>query len=81
METLIKETNKELVNAAIWFQVNQLALNVLKTEYRIFRNKNIPIKENQCKITIGNEDLELLGDDCKTKFSIIVGLKLNEHLT
>ena len=44
METLINKTNKKLENAEIWFQVNRLTLNVSKTKYIIFRNKNI--KEN-----------------------------------
>ena len=41
----------------------------------------MPIKEGKCKITIGNENLELIGHDCKTKFFKFVGIKLDEDLT
>ena len=44
METLINETNKELENSAIWFQVNRLTLNVSKAKYIIFRNKIMAVK-------------------------------------
>ena len=44
----MEETNKDLENSAIWFQVNRLILKVLKTKYIIFRNKNMPIKPDEC---------------------------------
>ena len=40
----------------------------------------MPIKENQCKITIGNENLEQIGDDCKTNFFSGI-IKLQVSLT
>lgn len=41
----------------------------------------MPIKEGKCKITIGNENLERRGHDCKPKFFKFVGIKLDEDLT
>ena len=41
IENLVIDVNFELKKAAAWFQANRLTLNVSKTKFMIFRNKNM----------------------------------------
>ena len=50
--------------AAKWFQANRLTLNVSKTKYIVFRNKNMHFDPSCCNKSIGNEILEKIGNDC-----------------
>lgn len=40
IDTLIREANEELQNISKWFKVNQLSLNIEKTNFMIFSTKN-----------------------------------------
>ena len=66
--------------AAKWFQANRLTLNVSKTKYIVFRNRNLHFDPNSCNISIGNEILERIGNACVKKCFKFVGLKLDEFL-
>ena len=70
----------ELKRAAAWFQANRLTLNVSKTKFMIFRNKNMHFDTENCKLKIGNEILERIGTDCTNKYFKFVGLKIDEFL-
>ena len=41
----MNKANNELAKAAVWFQANELTLNLSKTKYMIFRNKNMNIDQ------------------------------------
>ena len=45
LEILIDQINKELINVSTWLKLNKLSLNVSKTNFIIFHNrqKNIDI--------------------------------------
>jgi len=58
-----------------------LSINVSKTKYIVFRNRNMHFDPNSCNISIGNEILERIGNDCVNKYFKFVGLKLDEFLT
>ena len=78
--SLILDANTELKKAAKWFQANRLTLNVSKTKYIVFRNKNMHFDPNSCNISIGNKILERIGNNCVNKYFKFVGLKLDEFL-
>ena len=80
IETLVTDANFELKKAAAWFQANRLTLNVSKTKFMIFRNKNMHFDPKNCKLKIGNEILERIGTDCTNKYFKFVGLKIDEFL-
>ena len=64
IESLILDANTELKKAAKWFQANRFTLNVSKTKYIVFRNKNMHFDPSCCNKSIGNEILEKIGNDC-----------------
>ena len=74
------DANFELKKAAAWFQSNHLTLNVSKTKFMIFRNKNMYFDLENCKLKIGNEILETIGTACTYKYFKFVGLKIDEFL-
>ena len=78
ISSLILDANTEQKKASKWFQANRLTLNVSKTKYIVFRNKNMHFDPNSCNISIGNEILEWIGSDCVKKYLKFVGLKLDE---
>jgi len=80
IETLVIDANFELKKAATWFQANRLTLNVSKTKFMIFRNKNMHFNPENCKLKIGNEILERIGTNCTNKYFKFVGLKIDEFL-
>ena len=81
LEDLFKSANDELDKAADWFNANKLTLNVSKTKYMIFRNKNMQIFPEKYKLRIGSESIERIGKDCKEGSFKFVGLYLDEFLT
>ena len=80
IETLVNDANFELKKAAAWFQANRLTLNVSKTKFMLFRNKNMHFDPENCKLKIGNDILEKIGTDCTNKYFKFVGLKIDEFL-
>ena len=68
--SLIPDASTELKKAAKWFQENRLSLNVSKTKYKVFRNRNMHFNPNSCNISIGNEILERIGNDCVNKYRV-----------
>ena len=80
LPNLFTQANIELNKAAVWFQVNKLTLNVSKTKYMLFRSKNMKVNFDNLNLQIGSENIERIGDDCKTKYFKFVGHRLDEHL-
>ena len=56
---------RQLDKASIWFKANKLTLNVSKTKFMIFRNKKMPLDENDSILQIGGRSLERIGNHQK----------------
>ena len=70
--------NEDLKEIARWLRVNKLSLNIKKTHFMIFSDKNKPISNLAIKI-----DGELVNEVQKTKFlGVIIDKKLSwkEHI-
>lgn len=81
LDQLFEQTNLELAKAATWFQANKLTLNISKTKYILFRSKNMKVNFENYNLKLGNEIIERIGSDCKTKFFKFVGHHLDEYLS
>ena len=73
--------NRELKKACTWFEANKLTLNVSKTKFILFRKKSMKVDFKDLSLKIGNEEIERIGSNCKTKFFKLVGIHLDEHLS
>lgn len=73
--------NRELEKASVWFQCNKLTLNVSKTKYIIFRNKNMKLPDENIFLKIGSEFLERVGFDMPLKNFKFLGHIIDEHLS
>ena len=51
---LFANVNKELQKVSKWFKLNKISLNIKKTNFIIFRNKNKIIKTKSLNVTIYN---------------------------
>ena len=71
----------ELDKIADWFRANKLTLNISKTKYILFRDKSQYVDFSGLNLSIENEEIERIGEDCKEKFFKFVGVHLDEHLT
>ena len=78
---LIISGNRELEKVSLWIQSNKLTLNVSKTKYMIFHNKNMVIQNNIVSLKIKDEVLERVGDELRTKSFKLLGHVIDEHLT
>ena len=77
IDFLINTINKELQNLSTWFAVNKLSLNVSKTHFILFTNKNITSTLN---VNINNVNIDRV---FHTKFlGVLIDHKLNwkEHI-
>jgi hypothetical protein len=74
-ETFIQRVNKELNNIFIWLCVNKLSLNVLKTKYMVYRNKNKPTQIGDIEVEINNIVIDRV-----SQFNFL-GVILDESLT
>ena len=72
---LFANVNKELKKVSKWFKLNKLSLNIKKTNFIIFRNKNKIIKTESLNITIDNIVIDQV---YSTKF---LGVIINSNLT
>jgi len=81
LDYLFRVANIELCKAAEWFNTNKLTLNVSKTKYIVFRNKNMKIFPEIHKLHIGTEDIERIGGGCRDEYFKFVGMKIDEFLT
>ena len=81
LEEIFLKANTELSKAATWFQANKLSLNVSKTKFIVFRNNKMVLDEQICKLKIGNEDIERIGNNCTDKYYKFVGIRMDEFLS
>ena len=73
-ESLIKETNQELIRISTWLATNKLMLNISKTNYIIFTSKGKSYNKNVSNIKIDGNNIQQVN---KTKF---LGIIIEEHL-
>ena len=81
IQQLFDTANRELQKASVWFQANKLTLNVSKTKYILFRSKKMNIDFDHISLKIGNEKIDRIGNNCKTKYFKFVGHHLDEFMT
>ena len=74
-------TNIELNKVGLWFQSNKLTLNVSKTKFILFRTNRMNVDFSNVSLRIGDEIIERIGNDCKTKSFKFVGIHLDEFIT
>jgi len=56
-DSLMNEANDVLLYIAKWFQMNKLSLNIEKSNYIVFRNKNIRYLKEDAKLFINNVEI------------------------
>ena len=78
-DKLFDIANSELEKAAVWFKANKLTLNVKKTKFMIFSEKQINISNKNLKID--NTSIEQIGTNCKQRYFKFVGHVLDDKLT
>ena len=79
LDQLFETANLELEKASVWFKANKLTLNVKKTKYMIFSDKNLEIGSNN--LHIGNQSVEQIGTNCKEKYFKFVGHVLDDKMS
>ena len=70
--------NSELEKASVWFTANKLTLNVKKTKFMVFSEKQFDIGYN--KLQIGGTTIEQIGTHCQQKYFKFVGHVLDDNL-
>ena len=63
---LFNIANSELEKASVWFSANKLTLNVKKTKFMLFSDKQFDIGNN--KLQIGGTTIEQIGTYCQQKY-------------
>ena len=76
---LFDHANLELQKSTVWFKANKLTLNVKKTKFMMFSDKNLDIGTNILKI--GNQTIEQIGTNCEEKYFKFVGHVLDDKLS
>ena len=78
LEELFVKANCELEKASIWFKANKLTLNVKKTKFMLFSDKNL---QTQLELRIGGRSIEQVGTGCNEKYFKFVGHVLDDKLS
>ena len=81
LESLSEKCNAELEKASIWFKSNRLTLNVKKTKFMLFSDKNAQINLQYLNIKIGDKLVEQVGTNCNEKYFKFVGHVLDDKCT
>ena len=81
LDLLYEKANIELEKASVWFKANKLTLNVKKTKYMLFTEKNATIDLQGLNIKILDKPVDRVGSNCKEKYFKFVGHVLDEKLT
>ena len=81
LDLLFEKCNLELEKASVWFQANKLTLNVKKTKFMLFSEKNAKINLQNLHIIIGDKIVEQVGSNCEEKYFKFVGHVLDDKFT
>ena len=80
-EFLFDKANLELEKASNWFQANKLTLNVKKTKYMLFQEKENNSNVGTLQLKLGNKIVEQVGTNCPEKYFKFVGHVLDDSLS
>ena len=80
-EFLFNKANLELEKASNWFQANKLTLNVKKTKYMLFQEKENNSNVGTLQLKSGNKIVEQVGTNCTEKYFKFVGHVLDDSLS
>ena len=78
LNELFHNTNLELEKTSTWFKVNKLTLDVDKTKFMLFSERDKYLVSLCNKLQIGNQIIEQIGNKCKEKY--FVGRSYTTHL-
>ena len=81
LDFLFERANVELQKTSIWFKANKLTLNVKKTKFMLFSEKNDKINLQNKNLKIGEQMIEQVGSNCKEKYFKFVGHVIDDQLT
>ena len=81
LNELSHNTNLELKKTSTWFKVNKLTLNVDKTKFMLFSDRDIDLVSLGHKLEIGNQTIEQIGKKCKEKYFKFVGHVLDDKFS
>ena len=81
LNSLFTSANAELEKASTWFRVNKLTLNVDKTKFMVFSEKDINLNALGLKLRIGATEIEQIGSNCKEKYFRFVGHVLDDKMS
>ena len=81
VKTLFEDANFELNKANEWFKANKLTLNVKKTKFMLFSDKNLQTEISNLQIKIGGKNVDQVGTYCKEKYFKFVGHVLDDKLS
>ena len=81
LDLLFEKCNSELEKASIWFRANKLTLNVKKTKFMLFSEKNTQINLQYLHLKIGDKNVEQVGSKCNEKYFKFVGHVLDDKFT
>ena len=81
MNFLFQNANMELKKASTWFETNKLTLNVDKTKFMLFSDRDIDLVSLGHKLEIGNQTIEQIGKKCKEKYFKFVGHVLDDKFS
>ena len=79
LDSLFERANCELKKASVWFKSNKLTLNVKKTKFMVFSDKNLQLTPNILKI--GDQIVDQVGTNCKQKYFKFVGHVLDDKMS
>ena len=81
MDLLFEKCNSELEKASIWFEANKLTLNVKKTKFMMFSEKNAQINLQDLHLKIGGKIVEQVGSNSNEKYFKFVGHVLDDKFS
>ena len=81
LNVLFQNANMELFKASTWFETNKLTLNVDKTKFMLFSDRDIDLLSLGYKLEIGKQTIEQIGSKCKEKFFKFVGHVLDDKFS
>ena len=81
LNELFQNANLELEKASIWFKANKLTLNVDKTKFMLFSDREVNLQSLGNKLQIGNQIIEQIGNKCKEKYFRFVGHVLDDKFS
>ena len=81
LNILFENANVQLEKASTWFRANKLTLNVKKTKFMLFSEKDFKLDSLGLNLKIGDKIVDQVGSNCKEKYFKFVGHVLDDKLS